>query len=260
MTGSMAFITVTFNSAKALERYWARAHHLRSEWIVVDNASSDESAEIAEGLGARVIRLPRNMGFSAANNVGASAATADCLLFVNPDVAVEESGARALARRALAERAIVAPQLLNADGSAQENGRSEPYLYRKFLHFAGMAASRAEYEILADVDETKEVSWVIGAAVAIPRDIFDSIGRWDAGFFVYYEDSDLCLRARRHGVRTLVDGNVRWTHGWARATRRTLSWRAWKVEVASASRFYRRYPRLLLHPSVVPSGSRDALK
>jgi len=249
-TPKSALITVAHNSAADLERHWSGARELGVEWIVVDNASTDDSASVAERLGATVIRLDRNSGFSAANNIAAEATDADCLIFVNPDVSCDAEGVRVLATEAKLQHALVAPQLLNGDGSTQENGRRMPYLYRKLLHFFGSRLSHAEYEVVADPGVIAQVSWVIGAAVAIPRSVFREIGGWDSTFFIYYEDSDICIRARRAGYRTLLHGDVRWTHGWARATRRSLSWRAWKFELASALKFYARYPRLLLHPRV----------
>ncbi|MBU2695782.1 glycosyltransferase family 2 protein [Pimelobacter sp. 30-1] len=259
MSPRVAVVTVTFHSRADLDRHWRGAAALDAAWIVVDNASTDGSAELAEELGAHVVRLPDNVGFSAANNAGAAAAAAagaDCLVFANPDVTVTQEGIDRLAALALDRRALTAPQLLNLDGSPQENGRRAPYLYRKVLHFAGSAASRAHYEVTAAPHEVKDVPWVIGAAVAVPRSVFDEIGGWDAGFFVYYEDSDLCLRARRAGHPVLLDGGVRWTHAWARATRRTRSWRVWRIELRSALRFYRRYWRLLGHPALPGPRSR----
>jgi N-acetylglucosaminyl-diphospho-decaprenol L-rhamnosyltransferase len=244
----VALITVTFNSKKDLLRHWAGASALEAQWIVVDNASSDGSADIAARLGARVVRLDRNVGFSAANNIGAKHADADCLIFVNPDVEVTDDGARGLAAIAMESRGLVAPQLLNDDGSPQENGRTDPYLYRKILHFFGSKASGASYEVTAGAEDVVPVSWVIGAAVAIPIAVFRAIGGWDDRYFIYYEDSDICLRARALGFRTKLAGTVRWKHGWGRATRRQLSWFAWRNEFRSAWLFYTRYPRFLLHP------------
>lgn len=249
-------ITVTHNSSDDLSRHWGSTDRT-SRWIVADNASSDDSAEVARALGADVIRMPSNVGFSGANNRGAAESNEDCLIFVNPDVTVSQAGIDELTRIATERNALVAPQLLNADGTSQENGRNAPYLYRKFLHFFGSSASQDHYEVFAGAGELKPITWAIGAAIAIPRSIFDELGGWDAGFFIYYEDSDICLRARAAGHEVLLAGSVRWTHGWARATRRRFSWEAWKFEFVSAARFYRRYPGLLLHPRI-PFAKRPA--
>lgn len=245
MVDGVAFVTVTYNSADDLRTSWAGFDRL-TEWIVVDNRSSDDSAAVARDLGARVIESGENRGFSAANNLAVRETAAEVLIFVNPDVTVDSAGAERLAELCRERNAIVAPQLLNVDGSLQENGRGAPFLYRKVMHFLGRDSEKYRYEVTAQPGETTRVSWVMGAAVAIPRRIFEAIGGWDDGFFIYYEDADICLRAARLGYPTLLAGDVRWTHSWTRATRRESSLKIWKIELKSGLRFYRRYLRLLL--------------
>ena len=244
MGDDVALVTVAYNSADDLRASW-RGFDRSVEWIVVDNRSTDASAQAARDLGARVIESPANRGFSFANNLGARETEADVLVFVNPDVTVDGAGVRRLADLCRERNAIVAPQLLNVDGSMQENGRGAPFLYRKVMHFLGRARGSYAYEVTAQPGELKPVSWVMGAAVAMPRHVFDAIGGWDDGFFIYYEDADICLRAARLGFPTLLTGDVRWTHSWTRATRRTSSLAIWRIELRSGLRFYRRYLRLL---------------
>ncbi|OAH49328.1 hypothetical protein AYL44_10685 [Microbacterium oleivorans] len=85
----------------------------------------------------------------------------------------------------------------------------------------------------------------MGAAIATRRDTFAQLGGFDEKFFVYYEDIDLCVRGGHAGVPSIVDGDSQWTHGWAREST-GLNWRGWKLEVASAFRFYRKHPRFLV--------------
>jgi N-acetylglucosaminyl-diphospho-decaprenol L-rhamnosyltransferase len=91
----------------------------------------------------------------------------------------------------------------------------------------------------------------MGAAIAITRRAFDALAGWDDGFFVYYEDADLGVRAWQQGLSVRVDGDVRWRHGWGRETGRGFSANAWRLELASAWRFYRKHPYCL-----VPVGRR----
>lgn len=245
MADGITLVTVTYNSADDLRQSWA-CFDRALEWIVVDNRSSDDSADVARSLGARVIDSGENRGFSYANNLAAQESTAEVLIFVNPDVTVDTAGAERLASLCRERKAIVAPQLLNLDGSLQENGRGAPFLHRKVMHFLGRDSEKYRYEVTAQPGETAQVSWVMGAAVAIPRAIFDAIGGWDDGFFIYYEDADICLRAARLGYPTLLTGDVRWTHSWTRATRRKSSFKIWRIELKSGLRFYGRYLRLLV--------------
>lgn len=246
-------ITVTHNSAAVLETYWSNAELDGAEWIVVDNASSDSSASVAEKLGARVVKLKINLGFAAANNFGARLARGKVLVFCNPDVSVN-GGVRTLGNFASLHGGIVAPQLTNPDGSLQENARGIPYPLRKISHRFGAPESDSfGYTHFAAPGEVLDIPWVTGAALAMTADDFWSIGGWDEGYFLYHEDSDLCFRMWLGGGRVRVLGDVRWIHGWARATGRGFSWDAWKHEIRSAIRFYRKHPYCVL-----PLGARGA--
>ena len=249
----VSLVTVTHNSAAELEHFWGSGPVDAAEWIVVDNASTDGSAHVARSLGARVVQLEENVGFSAANNVGAMKAAGRVLGFVNPDLTPTRTGIDALAKRVITQNALVAPQLVNVDGTLQENGRNTPYPIRKLAHMFA-PRSRVNHRYVRHVDGGLErVVWVMGAAVFMSTEVFDRIGGWDEGYFIYYEDSDICLRALDAGVPTFVDGDVRWVHGWARETRTGRSLTVWKHEVTSAARFYGRHP-----DCIVSAGPRSA--
>lgn len=248
----VSLITVSYNSARDLERFWAGQQFVPYQWTVVDNNSSDDSREVARRLGAQVVELDSNRGFSAANNIGASVTDSDVLIFCNPDVTVTPAGIEALADDAMEHGGIVAPQLINADGSLQENGRGTPFVTRKIKHLLRLRDDR--YQRFAPPGELIDVVWVMGAALAVTRADFEALGGWDDGFFVYYEDADLGLRAWQRGMSVKVDGGVRWQHGWGRETGRGFSARAWRLELASATRFYGKHPYCL-----APMGRRSQL-
>ncbi|WP_157803672.1 glycosyltransferase [Luteimicrobium subarcticum] len=235
---------MTYESAGDLAAYWSRHLPPDVEWVVVDNASRDGSAELAESLGARVVRQPRNAGFGAANNVGLAAARGRYVAFVNPDVAVDPGSLDALAREIDRERGLVAPQLLHDDGTVQPNGRGFPTLSAKVLNRLRPTGG-SRYRIVAEPGEAVYVCWAIGAAVASRREWFVELGAWDERFFVYYEDSDQGMRAWSDGMTVRLVGDVRWVHGWARATT-GLRIRPWWHELRSMAAFYTRYPALVV--------------
>lgn len=251
-------ITVTFNSAAQLREYWGDIKLPEGvEWVVVDNASSDDSVDVATTLGARVVPLPKNIGFGAANNIGFHSSGAPYVAFVNPDASPRLADLDAL--RAWLDkhpRDLVSPQLTNPDGSPQPNGRGLPYLAYKVLHRVLPRAVEATYRRYAGEGEVATVDWFIGAVVLGNREWLHHLGPWDERFFVYYEDSDLGLRNAAEGGRSVVIGDCRWVHGWARSTAR-LSVAAWKLEVPSMVRFYTRYPALLA-PLSRPHSKRPA--
>ncbi|GAA1519935.1 glycosyltransferase family 2 protein [Nocardioides humi] len=239
-------VTVTHNSAEVLERHWARFDPAWADWLVIDNASQDASRDIAMRLGATVLARPDNRGFSDANNVARTLDTGPVLIFCNPDLEVTPDGIARLTELAMANRALIAPQLVNHDGSLQENGRGAPYPHRKLRHMLGRESAPNLYSRTATGRELTRVVWAMGAALAVRRDVMDDLGWWDDGYFVYYEDHDLGIRALQQGVPTYVDGATRWIHGWARETRNGRSRSAWKFEFFSGIRFYSRHPYCLM--------------
>ncbi len=243
-------VTVTYNSAQTLRRCWSEGPK-PYEWVVVDNASVDDSVKVAQRLGARVIRLPDNVGFSRANNVGVRESAHPYLLFANPDLVVEEAGLVVLQAHLDRYGGLVAPQLLGADGRPQPNGRGFPYVSAKLGNRNLWPFSRmhAGYRVLAEPGEARWVSWAIGAAVACRRTDFDAIGGWNERFFLYYEDAEICLRAWHHGLPVALLGDVRWTHHWTRATNTLVPSRAHRYELRAAKTFYGMYPEFLgVHP------------
>ena len=233
---------MTFNSSRALAEYGRQVPE-DVEWIVVDNGSADDSAEQARSLGARVVALTENRGFGAANNLGLATARGTYVAFVNPDVEMDFGSLGRLADVIDEEYGLVAPQLLNHDGTLQANGRGFPALQNKVrnrIHEQGTST----YRLLARPGETRYVCWVMGAAVAARREWFISLGAWDERFFVYYEDADQGLRAWDSGMTVRLAGSVRWRHGWARETK-SFRLKPWLLEMRAMRTFYSRYPAML---------------
>ncbi|MFQ4150605.1 glycosyltransferase family 2 protein [Arthrobacter sp. LAPM80] len=246
---SWTFITVTYNSASTLRSFWPVMNGNEDfEWIVVDNASTDNSADQAEALGATVIRLPKNLGFGAANNVGYQSSKSKYIAFINPDVSPQPEDLKILETHLNAHPFdLVSPQLINPDGSLQPNGRGLPYLLNKIQNRIRPSRLVDSYLKYSEPGESIKVSWLMGAVVAGVRDHLDDLGPWDEHFFVYYEDADLGLRNSKLSGDSVVIGNAQWYHGWARETKR-ISWNAWKLEIPSLIKFYSRYPHLLGAP------------
>lgn len=245
-TADWSLVTVTHNSARQLSECWAEASIGDAEWVVVDNASTDDSLEIAEKLGARVVALTDNRGFAHANNAGLETVSTPWVAFVNPDVTVPDaSGLERLAETARSTGGLVAPQLLNPDGSEQPNARGLPFMVDKLANRSvRLPGSRLEDYARTGLTRPTYVGWVMGAALGGPTELLRELGGWDDGFFLYYEDHDIGLRAWSAGHSVVLDPAVRWTHQWQRATTR-LSLRPWRWEWDAGRRFYSRYPELV---------------
>ncbi len=222
----LSIVVVTYNSAAFLPDCLASLAGTSAELIVVDNASSDGSAELAgSALCGRVCVLAnvRNLGFAAAANQGARAATGDLVLFLNPDTVLLE-GLEALEAR-LRERpdAGAAAGLL-----VEENGKPQRgFSVRRFPGFFSLAFEvlgwnriwpgnpvNRRYRCLdLSLDETAEVEQPAGACLMIKKEVLEQVGMFDENFYpLWFEDVDLCLRLCRAGFRTLIEPGCRFRH------------------------------------------------
>jgi N-acetylglucosaminyl-diphospho-decaprenol L-rhamnosyltransferase len=262
---AVAVILVTFQSARdlamclgSLERA-ATPHPL--EVVVVDNASTDASLEIARGYGAKVLENHTNQGLSRAINTGVAATGAPWLLIVNPDTWLSPGSLRRLLATATSDQRIgcVGPHLANPDGSDYPTGRRFPSLLMGALHAAlapvwpGNPATRRYHMVGVDRSRPLDVDWVSGACMLVRRRAFEEIGGFDPGYFMYFEEMDACLRLHRAGWRVVFDPVAEVKHVVGGSTR-SAPYRKVVHHHRSALRFYcRRYahdPRLVMAPLV----------
>jgi GT2 family glycosyltransferase len=209
---TLSVIVVTFRHGEALRGpLEAVAGQLRDgdELIVVDNASGDETPEVALAAApaARLIRNPDNAGFPAACNRGAAAATGELLVFLNPDAVVAAGWREAIARPARDGFGWGAWQgYVTAGGGRVVNTRGG------VLHFTGIAWAGGADEPVGDGAAPADPAFVSGACLAIPRAEFEELGGFAPGFFLYHEDVDLSLRVRLAGGRLGVVADARVDH------------------------------------------------
>jgi N-acetylglucosaminyl-diphospho-decaprenol L-rhamnosyltransferase len=183
-------IVVAFDSAHALPECLGALKAEGVPVIVVDNASTDDSAAIAERQGVRVIRNARNEGYGRANNAGVRAAETELVLIVNPDVVVQRGAVAALvdAARRYSDAEFFAPQIVEPSGRVFFQPRS---LLAPYLTNPTGRTSLPEGEACAP--------FFSGACFLIRRDLFLRLGGFDENIFLFYEDDDLCRRVADSG-------------------------------------------------------------
>ncbi|MHB2207721.1 glycosyltransferase family 2 protein [Methylobacterium sp. CM6257] len=173
---------------------------------VVDNASVDGSTENLPALPRplRLIRNDANLGFGRACNQGAAAGDAPAILFLNPDTQVEPD-ALGVARTALMagpRTGIVGARLADPDGRTARSCARTPSglgLLGRALALDRLGLVRPHFLLEWDHAEDRAVDQVMGAFLMIRRDLFQDLDGFDPRFFVYWEDVDLCARARAAG-------------------------------------------------------------
>jgi GT2 family glycosyltransferase len=175
------------------------------EVVVVDNHSPWHplAGRLRRWPGVSLRRWGRNRGFARAVNEGCRLGRGDWVLLLNPDVALAADfldGVLALADGLAATEpraGVVGFQLRNSDGTRQLSAGYFPSLAGTL---AGVVLPRARRKYRAlHARRRCRVPWVTGCCLLLRRTCLVDLGGLDEAFFLYYEDVDLCRRARAHG-------------------------------------------------------------
>jgi N-acetylglucosaminyl-diphospho-decaprenol L-rhamnosyltransferase len=186
-----------------------------SSWeaVVVDNASSDGSAEIALEFQphATLIRNAENVGFGRAVNQGLAAARAPLVLIMNPDCRLEPGAVVRLAAELMRHPAcaIVGPRILDPDGAEQGSARGDPDMLtglfgrsatlRRLLPGLGVSSRNVVPSSAVPAGGSLRVDWLSGACMLARADALRAVRGFDERYFLYWEDADLCRRLRAAG-------------------------------------------------------------
>ena len=220
----VSIVIVSYNARADLERCLAALHEAppaaAHEIIVVDNASSDGSAEAARHWPAvQVITWSNNRGFATANNAGIRAGTGTNVLLLNSDTLVPLGGVdRLLAEiERRPDVAIVGPRLVDGDGRAELSFGSmiSPVTeLRQRRLVRGLA--RRDRTVTAHVEAMTRVEgfpdWVSGACLLVRRADAEEAGLLDERYFMYTEDVDFCAAVRARGRKVLFTPAVQIVH------------------------------------------------
>jgi N-acetylglucosaminyl-diphospho-decaprenol L-rhamnosyltransferase len=176
------------------------------EIIVVDN-DTVEPPELPSAV--RLIRNKENLGFARAHNRGIAASSGDPVVIINPDTVVERDFFEHL-QEFVTENprvGIAGPRILDSEGDLQLSARREISALSGFLGrtslltrlFPKSSLVKSQFPAVTDQSRPTSVDWVSGACMVVRRDTLQDIGPLDERFFMYFEDADLCRRARGAG-------------------------------------------------------------
>jgi N-acetylglucosaminyl-diphospho-decaprenol L-rhamnosyltransferase len=185
--------------------------------ILVDNDSGDDSVSILEEAIVKkqwngwvnLIASPINGGFSAGNNVGINAISAECYLLLNSDTIVRPGAISSLlkALEQNPEAGLISPRLEWPDGTSQISCFRYHSLVSELINSAATGPITSlflNYNVPIPVSDSPfEPQWVSFACVLIRREIIEQIGLMDEGYFMYFDDVDYCRRAKEAGCQVL---------------------------------------------------------
>lgn len=189
---------------------------LSTELIVVDNASTDGSAEmvVAEFPETRLIRNAENLGYARANNIGIAVGAGRYVLLLNSDTVVPPGTLEALVAfmDAHPQAGACSPRLVQTDGRPQPyafGGDPTPlYLLRRGINRLLLNRPLHDWAVAEPV----QVDWVSGACLLARRAAIEQVGGLDEAMFMYFEDNDWCRRMRLAGWQVWYVPTVAITH------------------------------------------------
>lgn len=203
-------VVVTYNSGDHVEALLDSLPEafgeLPREVVVVDNGSVDDTVGIVERRDDAVLVRSTNTGFAAGINNGVKhSRSTGPILVLNPDATVSPGAVPALlAGLDRVGVGIVAPRMLERDGTLSPSLRREPSLLRAGgLSFTRLPVFAERIEDPCEYEAEHPVDWAVGAALLVSRDCFDALGGFDESYFLYSEETDFSLRARDLGWSTL---------------------------------------------------------
>lgn len=213
----LSIIIANFNTkqllADCLESILKQDISSKFRVVVVDNGSSDGSVEMVEKKfpDVLVIKSDKNLGFSKANNLGIKAGGAKYYLLLNSDTIVPGKALESLVD--FMERSqfgVGSCKLKNKDGSFQPNAGDLPFGLPLFFWLSGwddILPKIREYlpsfhrKFKSFYQGEREVGWVSGSVMIIKREVIEKIGVLDESIFMYCEDTDYCIRAKKAGFK-----------------------------------------------------------
>lgn len=215
----MSFIIVNYNTPKltqdCVESITRQREAPAYEIIVVDNASPDKSGNMLRTTlkkTATVIQAQRNLGFGAANNLGAQSARGRYLFLVNSDTILPPNCLWEMVE--LADKnpqyGLLSPRVVLP--GRQRETQSGSFGRRATIGRLIGRRNDLPARYLNNFDEIAPCDWVTGAAMLIAVDAFWSVGGFDSRYFMYWEDQDLCTSLKKAGWQIGVVPDTYITH------------------------------------------------
>jgi GT2 family glycosyltransferase len=223
----ISVIVVSWNTRELLRACLASLRRelqgVSAEVFLIDNDSADGSAAMvaADFPEVRLIANKTNRGFAAANNQALDTVTGEFVLLLNPDTEVHPGALNKLVEfmHTHPRAGIVAPQLLNSDGSIQRSCRQFPTFFGMLYELMGLSRFFPDkplfrqYKMLDwEHDDERQVDQPEGACLLLRKSVIDQVGTLDEGFFMLFEEVDWCYRIKQAGWEIWFTPTAKVTH------------------------------------------------
>jgi N-acetylglucosaminyl-diphospho-decaprenol L-rhamnosyltransferase len=248
---TVSVVVVSYNARGALRACLNAVARDGHEVVVIDNASSDGSADLVrtEFPAARLVEMDKNAGFGAAVNAGLQTTDGRYVLILNPDAWPLDGALERLIVRAerVASTALLGPRLVDAQGTPQRSIIRQPQGVSALVFwtvFPGVVSSAyATWRRLLGFiggEAIREGEFLVGAALLLRRAAVEQVGGFDESFFMFNEEADLCLRLQRAGWRIEFVPSATFVHIGGASTRIAPE-QMYREQIRSHLRFFAKH-------------------
>ena len=246
-TQSVSACIVTYNSSEKIGNAVASVQNHTScgcTLYISDNGSTDNTLDIVKGIApdAVVFENNDNIGFGAAHNKVLPSLSSEYHAVINPDISFDYDVISEICEYLdqHPEAVMATPKILSPDGTEQLLPKRMPtlkYLFARRLHLSKRLAdeyTRANENITTPTN----IDFCTGCFFVIRTEVFKELNGFDDRFFMYFEDTDLTLRAKQFGEAVfLPDSHV--THLWEKSSAKSLKY--FLIHLNSAFKFFWKY-------------------
>ncbi|SHH49752.1 glycosyltransferase family 2 protein [Bradyrhizobium erythrophlei] len=211
----VSVVVINYNTGYLLDRMFAALEaakaSLRIEFIVVDNASTDNSIEILENKypSVTLIKNPMNVGFGRANNQAIPHIRGRYILLLNTDAFVaSDTLEKTVAFMSDHPRCgVLGVKLVGGDGALQPSCRYFPTPWNVFLERSGLSRLFPNHRLVDDMSwdhaSVRQCDWVPGCYYLARTEVIREVGLFDPRYFLYYEEVDHCRAVRAAGWQVI---------------------------------------------------------
>jgi len=228
----ISIIIVNYNTADLIKGCIdsvLKQKNIGFEIIVVDNNSKDNSLEVLKGFGNKIVVISNkdNLGFGKANNQAFTSSSGKYIFLLNPDAVLTTEDSLKKLVNYMAENntiGIVGPKVVKDQKISlpQKCYPAEKYLKKPLEKLPG------------------NIAWIIGASMLIRREVYEKLKGFDEAYFLYGEEADFCLRARRAGWMIGYAEDITVEHIGGASERTTTTREYWQKKQAGVILFYKK--------------------
>jgi GT2 family glycosyltransferase len=213
---TLSIIVVNYNTSQLLKDCLENLQNLysNSQVIVVDNGSTDGSADMVEQTFKDVVLIrTKNNGLAAGNNLGLAKAVGDYILYLGTDAFPSKETIAGMIdyMNNNQDVGISTAKLVLRDGSVDMDAhRGFPTPWAAFTRFSKLGSVFPHSKIFnqyflgyKNLNQAHEIDLCIAHFMLVRKEVFDKIGKWDERFFLYGEDVDLCYRTKQAGFKIM---------------------------------------------------------